>query len=73
VVSICTLALIFDGYDLVVYGTIVPVLLGDPSQIGPVSAVEAGRLGSYALVGVLVGALAAGAIGDRRPVACWAR
>ena len=65
VVSICTLALIFDGYDLVVYGTIVPVLLSDPSQIGAVSAAEAGRLGSYALLGVLVGALVAGAIGDR--------
>lgn len=65
VVALCTLALVFDGYDLVVYGTIVPVLLNDPSQLGAVTASEAGRLGSYALVGVLVGALAAGAIGDR--------
>lgn len=65
VVSLCTLALIFDGYDLVVYGTVVPVLLSDPTQLGAISPVEAGRLGSYAMIGVLVGALAAGAIGDR--------
>jgi len=65
VVSLCMAAMIFDGYDLVVYGTVVPVLLGDPTQLGALSPVEAGRLGSYALFGVLVGALAAGAVGDR--------
>lgn len=65
VVALCALALVFDGYDLVVYGTVVPVLLGDPSHLGAITPGEAGRLGSYALVGVLVGALAAGAVGDR--------
>ncbi len=65
VVTISTLALIFDGYDLVVYGTVVPVLLGDPTQLGALSPQQAGALGSYALVGVMVGALAAGAVGDR--------
>lgn len=65
VVTLCTVALIFDGYDLVVYGTVVPVLLNDPAQLGAITPGEAGRLGSYALVGVLVGALAAGAVGDR--------
>lgn len=64
VVAIATLALIFDGYDLVVYGTVVPILLDDPSHLGAISAAEAGRLGSYALIGVMVGALTAGAIGD---------
>ncbi|MGY1632074.1 MFS transporter [Geodermatophilus sp. SYSU D01186] len=65
VVALSTAALVFDGYDLVVYGTIVPTLLGDPSQLGPITPAQAGTLGSYALVGVLVGALAAGAVGDR--------
>jgi MFS transporter, AAHS family, benzoate transport protein len=65
VVALSFAALVFDGYDLVVYGTIVPVLLSDPSHLGAVSPQQAGTLGSYALVGVLVGALAAGAIGDR--------
>ncbi|QYJ03071.1 aromatic acid/H+ symport family MFS transporter [Nocardioides panacisoli] len=64
VVTLSTLALMFDGYDLVVYGTVVPTLLDDPSQLGPMTAGEAGALGSYALVGVLVGALTAGAVGD---------
>lgn len=65
VVGLCGLALVFDGYDLVVYGTVVPVLLGDPSQLGQLSPAQAGTLGSYALIGVLVGALAAGVVGDR--------
>lgn len=65
VVALSTAALVFDGYDLVVYGTIVPVLLSDPDQLGAMTPAQAGALGSYALMGVLVGALAAGAIGDR--------
>ena len=65
IVGLCTLALVFDGYDLVVYGTVVPVLLADPTQLGAITPGQAGQLGSYALVGVLVGALAAGAVGDR--------
>jgi AAHS family benzoate transporter-like MFS transporter len=64
VVVLCTMALVFDGYDLVVYGTVVPTLLADPTQLGELSPARAGALGSYALVGVLVGALTAGAIGD---------
>lgn len=65
VVFLSTAALIFDGYDLVVYGTVVPTLLADPSQLGTISPQQAGALGSYALIGVMVGALAAGAVGDR--------
>jgi AAHS family benzoate transporter-like MFS transporter len=65
VVALSTAALVFDGYDLVVYGTVVPTLLADPSHLGRLSPTQAGTLGSYALVGVLVGALTAGAVGDR--------
>jgi AAHS family benzoate transporter-like MFS transporter len=64
VVTLATLGLLFDGYDLVVYGTVVSTFLRDPTQIGPVTPAEAGALGSYALVGVLVGALLAGGVGD---------
>jgi MFS transporter, AAHS family, benzoate transport protein len=64
IVSLCTVGLMFDGYDLVVYGTVVSTFLRDPSQIGPVDPALAGALGSYALLGVLVGALLAGSIGD---------
>lgn len=65
IVALATLAIVFDGYDLVVYGTVLPTLMGDPTQIGAVSAQQAGALGSYALIGVLVGALVTGAFGDR--------
>ncbi|WP_416062893.1 MFS transporter [Rhodococcus indonesiensis] len=65
IVALATAALVFDGYDLVVYGTILPILMKDPTQLGAVSAEQAGMLGSYALIGVLIGALLAGAFGDR--------
>jgi MFS transporter, AAHS family, benzoate transport protein len=64
IVSLATVGLMFDGYDLVVYGTVVSTFLRDPSQIGPVDPALAGALGSNALLGVLVGALVAGSIGD---------
>jgi MFS transporter, AAHS family, benzoate transport protein len=64
IVSLATVGLMFDGYDLVVYGTVVSTFLRDPSQIGPVDPALAGALGSYALLGVLVGALVSGSIGD---------
>jgi MFS transporter, AAHS family, benzoate transport protein len=60
---ICT-ALLFDGYDLVIYGTVLPGLLADPSQIGKFDVAAAGLLGSWALIGVLVGSLICGAVGD---------
>src|SRR5262245_54431554 len=64
VVALSTAALVFDGYDLVVYGTVVPTLLADPAQLGTISPQQAGALGSYALIGVMIGALTAGAVGD---------
>ncbi|MCZ4534668.1 aromatic acid/H+ symport family MFS transporter [Gordonia terrae] len=65
VVSLATIAIVFDGYDLVVYGTVLPTLLDDPSQLGQLTPATAGALGSYALIGVMIGALLAGAVGDR--------
>ncbi|MEE2032787.1 MFS transporter [Rhodococcus chondri] len=65
IVALATLAIIFDGYDLVVYGTILPTLMADPTQLGEISAQQGGALGSYALIGVMVGALVTGAFGDR--------
>ena len=75
IVALATVGLIFDGYDLVVYGTVVSTFLRDPSHIGSVTPTIAGALGSYALVGVLVGALLAGSVGDilgRRKVMLFA-
>ncbi|WP_336245015.1 aromatic acid/H+ symport family MFS transporter [Paeniglutamicibacter quisquiliarum] len=64
VVAIAAIALIFDGYDLVVYGTVVSTLLNDPTQLGEIGPATAGVLGSWALFGVMVGALVTGAVGD---------
>ena len=65
VLAVVALSILFDGYDLVIYGAILPTLMADPSQIGELGAAQAGALGSYALIGVMIGALTAGAIGDR--------
>jgi AAHS family benzoate transporter-like MFS transporter len=59
VVSLATLGMVFDGFDLVAYGAVVPTFLKDPSQLGEVSPALAGTLGSYALLGMLFGALLA--------------
>ena len=65
IVALATVGLIFDGYDLVVYGAVVSTFLRDPTHIGPVTPAIAGLLGSYALVGVMVGALLSGLVGGR--------
>lgn len=60
IIVLCGLCVTFDGYDLVVYGTTVPALMSEWG-IGPA---EAGRIGSYALIGMLIGALVAGTVSD---------
>ncbi|WP_437080794.1 MFS transporter [Streptomyces sp. enrichment culture] len=60
IVALCGLAITFDGYDLVVFGTTVPSLM-DEWQIGPA---EIGTLASLALVGMLIGALLVGTLTD---------
>lgn len=64
ILSLATVGLIFDGYDLVVYGAVVSTFLRDATQIGTVTPPMAGALGSYALFGVALGALLAGSVGD---------
>ncbi|MCS5478751.1 aromatic acid/H+ symport family MFS transporter [Corynebacterium sp. YIM 101645] len=65
VLAVVGISILFDGYDLVIYGAVLSSLLEDPSHIGQLSPAVAGTLGSYAMIGVLIGALSAGAIGDR--------
>jgi AAHS family benzoate transporter-like MFS transporter len=75
VMSLALVGLLFDGYDLVVYGACVSTFLRDATQLGVVTPAIAGQLGSYALFGVLVGALLAGSVGDilgRRKVMLFA-
>jgi AAHS family benzoate transporter-like MFS transporter len=57
----CSLLMLFDGYDLVIYGSILPQLMHD-WQLSPVTA---GFIGSSALFGMMVGALTLGSSSDR--------
>lgn len=57
ILAIVGLAILFDGYDLVIYGAILPTLIAESQHIGEVSPAIAGTLGSYAMIGVMIGAL----------------
>ncbi|WP_327589925.1 MFS transporter [Nonomuraea sp. NBC_00507] len=63
VVALCSAAIIIDGYDLIVYGTVVPTL-AEGSAEWKLGAAEIGRIGSYALIGMLIGAMLIGTITD---------
>lgn len=72
VIALCFVAIVFDGYDLIIYGAIVPALLEyNPWELTPV---ETGAYGSYALAGMFFGALIVGYLTDkvgRRRVMLW--
>ncbi|MDD2546199.1 MAG: MFS transporter [Burkholderiaceae bacterium] len=57
----CALIIIFDGYDLVIYGVVLPVLMKEWGM----SPLQAGALGSYALFGMMFGALIFGPLSDK--------
>ncbi|WP_414654593.1 MFS transporter [Intrasporangium sp.] len=57
------LIVVFDGYDLIVYGTTIPPLLAERGW--DLTATSAGFIGSLAFAGMLVGALTAGYLADR--------
>lgn len=63
VVFICFAAIVFDGYDLIIYGSTVPSLLA--YEEWSLSPVQVGAIGGYALLGMLFGALASGPLTDR--------
>lgn len=63
VVGLCWLAVLFDGLDMFVYGSVLPHMLQEKA-LG-ITPGQAGDLGSYATFGMLVGALAAGTVADR--------
>jgi AAHS family benzoate transporter-like MFS transporter len=62
VVAICLITIVFDGYDLIVYGAVVPSLLQDPEW--HLTPDQAGAIGSYALMGMVIGTLTVGALTD---------
>jgi AAHS family benzoate transporter-like MFS transporter len=61
VMCLCALLLVFDGYDLFIYGAVLPVLMKEWG----LTPVQAGALGSYALFGMMFGAFIFGPLADR--------
>lgn len=61
-VLVCWLLVVFDGYDLIVYGTVQSSLIADTGW--GLSKATAGTIGSMAFVGMLIGAIFAGRMAD---------
>ena len=61
VMALCALLLIFDGYDLFIFGVVLPAIM----QEWNLTPLQAGALGSYALFGMMFGALGFGTLADR--------
>ena len=57
----CLMIIIFDGYDLVIYGVVLPILM----QEWALSSVQAGLLASTALFGMMFGAMSFGTLSDK--------
>lgn len=61
VVLLCGFAMVFDGYELGIYGAAVPSII---KELG-ISPVQAGAIGSYSLMGMAIGAPLFGTLSDR--------
>ncbi|WP_404332953.1 MFS transporter [Mesobacillus maritimus] len=57
----CFFIIIIDGYDVVIYGSVVPSLIDEWS----ISSVTAGAIGSYAAAGTAIGAVIFGLWADK--------
>ncbi|TFD12260.1 MFS transporter [Cryobacterium sp. TMT1-2-2] len=60
--ALCFFTIVFDGYDLVVFGATVPTLLAHPTW--DIDPAQAGLIGSLALIGMLIGTLTVGGLTD---------
>ncbi|MEU7632166.1 aromatic acid/H+ symport family MFS transporter [Nocardia sp. NPDC049220] len=63
ILALCFATILFDGYDLVVYGSTLPTLIAYDRW--DLDASTAGVIGSAALVGMLLGTLTVGAVTER--------
>ncbi|MCG8921391.1 aromatic acid/H+ symport family MFS transporter [Lentzea sp. CC55] len=71
VLPLCWTAVLLDGFDLVVLGTVIPTLL----QEGVLTTASASAVSTAGLVGMMLGALVIGTVTDvigRRKVMIWA-
>lgn len=58
---LCGLTILFDGYDLTIYGAALPSMM---KEFG-ISPAQAGAIGSWALVGMMLGAVVGGSVAER--------
>ncbi|NJP94851.1 aromatic acid/H+ symport family MFS transporter [Nonomuraea sp. FMUSA5-5] len=66
---LCWSAIVFDGYDLIVYGSVLPVLASEPGWT--LDGTTLGVIGSLTFLGMLLGAITAGVLSERfGPRAC---
>jgi AAHS family benzoate transporter-like MFS transporter len=61
-VLVCWLLVVFDGYDLIVYGTVQSSLIADTGW--GLTKATAGTIGSMAFLGMMIGAVFAGRMAD---------
>lgn len=59
---VCWLLVVFDGYDLIVYGTVQSALINDTGW--GLTKATAGTVGSMAFAGMMLGAVCAGRMAD---------
>ena len=57
----CCLIIVFDMFDLVIYGSVIPILMKEWS----ISPVQAGAIGSYGFFGMMLGAIFFGILADK--------
>lgn len=63
VVALCSLLVVAEGYDLIIYGSALPVLL---KQHGwRLTSTDGGTIGSMVYVGMVIGSIAGGRLTDR--------
>ncbi|NKS54198.1 MFS transporter [Rhodococcus hoagii] len=62
ILAVCFLGLAFEGYDLVVYGTVLPQLVS--SDDWNMSPTQAGLISTVTVVGMLIGSIVSGTLAD---------
>lgn len=63
IITICLCVTVMEGYNVIVFGSVVPPILADKSM--DVASEEVGLIGSMTYVGMLIGGTTAGFLGDR--------
>ena len=63
VILLCMIITVIEGFNLIVYGSVVPLLLADP--LLNIDDTQAGLIGGLVYIGAIIGALLAPVVADR--------